>query len=170
VYSEHPLIYKPEDGLNKKVETCSSYVILHYNKDSLDLCLTVIYKHMCLPFVFRHTTGMLRTEVRVKVLNTFLQEMGWGKMDWIEMVQDRDRWRALLNAVMNYRFIYQKLQLVSTAFFLESYHHVWLLCQIAVLCLIITKFCAVLLKHLTPKLNPSVQSYLPRIFTGDFNF
>jgi hypothetical protein len=32
-----------------------------------------------------------------------LQEVGWGCMDWIDMAQDRDRWRALVSAVMNLR-------------------------------------------------------------------
>jgi hypothetical protein len=32
-----------------------------------------------------------------------LREIGWGGMDWIDLAQDRDQWRALVNAVMNLR-------------------------------------------------------------------
>jgi hypothetical protein len=35
-----------------------------------------------------------------------LQELGCAVMDWIEMAQDRDRWRALVAAVMNLRIPY----------------------------------------------------------------
>jgi hypothetical protein len=30
-----------------------------------------------------------------------LREIGWDDMDWIELAQDRDKWRALVNTVMN---------------------------------------------------------------------
>jgi len=33
-----------------------------------------------------------------------IQGVGWGRMDWIELAQDRDRWRGLVTAVMNFRF------------------------------------------------------------------
>jgi hypothetical protein len=33
-----------------------------------------------------------------------LQELGYGVMDWIELLQDRDIWRAVVNTVMNLRF------------------------------------------------------------------
>jgi hypothetical protein len=32
-----------------------------------------------------------------------LREVGWGGIDWINLAEDRDRWRALVNAVMNLR-------------------------------------------------------------------
>jgi hypothetical protein len=30
-----------------------------------------------------------------------LVEVGWGDVDWIGLAQDRNRWRALMNSVMN---------------------------------------------------------------------
>jgi hypothetical protein len=30
-----------------------------------------------------------------------LQEVGWGGMDWIDLAQDRERWRAFQHVVMN---------------------------------------------------------------------
>jgi hypothetical protein len=33
----------------------------------------------------------------------YLRKIGWDGMDWIDVVLDRDQWRALVNTVMNLR-------------------------------------------------------------------
>jgi hypothetical protein len=32
-----------------------------------------------------------------------LRDIGWAGMDWIDLAQDRDQWKALVNTVMNLR-------------------------------------------------------------------
>jgi hypothetical protein len=36
-------------------------------------------------------------------INIYLREKGWDGMDWIDLAQDRNQWRALVNTVMNLR-------------------------------------------------------------------
>jgi hypothetical protein len=35
-----------------------------------------------------------------------LREIGWGGVDWIDLAQDTNQWRALVNTVMNIRVLY----------------------------------------------------------------
>jgi len=37
------------------------------------------------------------------ILKWIFQDVGWKGMDWIDLAQDRDRWLALVNALMNLR-------------------------------------------------------------------
>ena len=37
-----------------------------------------------------------------RIMRMDLQEAGCRVMDWIDMAQDRDRWRSLVNAIMNF--------------------------------------------------------------------
>jgi hypothetical protein len=36
-------------------------------------------------------------------IRIYLREIGWDGMDWIDLAQDTDQWRALVNTVMNLR-------------------------------------------------------------------
>jgi hypothetical protein len=38
-----------------------------------------------------------------------LREIGWDGVDWIDMAQDRDQWRALVNTVLNLRVHHKML-------------------------------------------------------------
>jgi hypothetical protein len=43
-----------------------------------------------------------------------LREIGWDGIHWIDLVQDRDQWRALVNTVMNLRVPYNSGQFLSS--------------------------------------------------------
>jgi hypothetical protein len=36
-------------------------------------------------------------------IKIYLREIGWNGMDWIHLAQDRDKWRALVNTIINFR-------------------------------------------------------------------
>ena len=46
---------------------------------------------------------LVRPRRRWEDIKMDLQEEEWGDMNWIDLAQDRDRWRTLVNAVMNIR-------------------------------------------------------------------
>jgi hypothetical protein len=50
----------------------------------------------------KEATRKTKTQVGV-LIRMDLVEVGWPDVDWIGLAQDRDRWRTLVNAVMNLR-------------------------------------------------------------------
>jgi len=51
----------------------------------------------------RERDHMGETGVDGRIILRWTQEMGFGGLDWMELAQDRDRWRALVNAVIKLR-------------------------------------------------------------------
>jgi len=60
----------------------------------------------------KRTVGRLRCrwEDNIKM---DLQEVGWRGVNWIDLAQDRERWQALVNVVMNLRVPYNAGNLTS---------------------------------------------------------
>jgi hypothetical protein len=52
----------------------------------------------------KRTLGRLRRRW-VDNIKMDLLEIGWGGVDWIGLAQDREKWRTLVNAVMNLRLL-----------------------------------------------------------------
>jgi len=55
------------------------------------------------PATFRFVTQHLNhCASAVPNIKMFLQELRWGGLDWIDLARDRDRWRTVVKAVMNF--------------------------------------------------------------------
>ena len=51
----------------------------------------------------RERDHMEEPGVDLSIILSWISRKWNGGMDWIDLAQDRDRWRALVNAVMNFR-------------------------------------------------------------------
>jgi hypothetical protein len=49
--------------------------------------------------------GRPRCRWVVGIEMALIREIGWGNVEWIQLAQDRKRWRPLLNTVMNLRVL-----------------------------------------------------------------
>jgi hypothetical protein len=49
--------------------------------------------------------GIIQLCNYIVIIKMDLIEIGWDGMDWIDLAQDRDQWRALVNTVINLRVL-----------------------------------------------------------------
>ena len=69
------------------------------------VCPLLLIQHIrrCLPYL--HVVSSIR-DLRTRhalVAGTHLPRNSWGVVYWIDLAQDRDRWRALVNEILNSR-------------------------------------------------------------------
>jgi hypothetical protein len=52
---------------------------------------------------YRIMVGKPEGRIPLNNIRMELREIGWDGMDWIDVAQDRDQWKALVNTVLNRR-------------------------------------------------------------------
>jgi hypothetical protein len=52
---------------------------------------------------FQTTFRRVITQKKEEFIKVDLREVGWAGLNWIDLAEDRNRWRAVVNAVMNVR-------------------------------------------------------------------
>jgi hypothetical protein len=89
--------YKQDSSAN----TFSYLFSVHGTESFLRSCrsfsYSIFFQHFMEP---KDSLGRRRWVDSIKM---DLREIGWDGMDWIDLAQDRDQWRALVNTVMNLR-------------------------------------------------------------------
>jgi hypothetical protein len=68
--------------------------------DSNTECTELVYKINALVMTL---SAIRNPSNRLDNIKMDLVEVRWGDVDWIGLAQDRDRWRALVNSVLNLR-------------------------------------------------------------------
>jgi len=67
-------------------------------------CLPWGYRGWCMALIIQlHLAAVLKKEEWENDIKMDLQEGGWGETDWIYLAYDRNRWQALVNAVIYLR-------------------------------------------------------------------
>jgi hypothetical protein len=62
--------------------------------------------HSCLLVVYFTILSVTQGRPRRRWVDNIMMdlgEVGWSEVDWIGLAQDRNRWRALVNSVLNFR-------------------------------------------------------------------
>jgi hypothetical protein len=86
------------------------------------ICLSNLIEYRIIGNAYRILVGNLEGKRplgrprrrRVDNIKMDLRDIGWGGLDQIDLAQDRDQWRALMNMVMNLRALYNFWKFLSS--------------------------------------------------------
>jgi hypothetical protein len=99
----------PNFALRKHVSKIKDEYMTSLNESSYFgiICIVKKFKGVCSTFIVGRPEGkrpLGRPRCRwVDNIRMDLGEVGWGDVDWIGLSKDRNRWRALVNSVLNLR-------------------------------------------------------------------